>query len=275
MGVASKAKARPDPLSEPDLLHALGQRFCSPSYSFIPGVRNTTGYARTVRTADAIAMSLWPSRGLDLHGFELKSSRSDWKRELDNPEKAEEICAYCDRWWVVVGDESIIQPGELPGTWGLLAPRGQTLIVKVEAPQLTPKPLDRKFLAAIMRRLHELRPDAAITNKAVTAALEAQAKRHLEAQDISLEREKKRYETLEGRIQRFEEVSCVKIDRYPYGDVDKIGAAVRFVVEGGIEGAERKLHWLKKSAEDLLAEVTRAIESAPKDTVARLESVGG
>ena len=39
------------------------------------------GFAGGGRYADAIAMNLWPSRGLAVHGFEIKISRGDWQRE--------------------------------------------------------------------------------------------------------------------------------------------------------------------------------------------------
>ena len=47
-------------------------------------------------SGDAVIMSLWPSRGLELHGVEIKVSRADWKREAADPAKAEAIAAYCD-----------------------------------------------------------------------------------------------------------------------------------------------------------------------------------
>jgi hypothetical protein len=54
-------------------------------------------------------MSLWPSRGIELHGIEIKVSRNDWLKELGDPAKADEIARFCDRWWVAAGDESIHQ----------------------------------------------------------------------------------------------------------------------------------------------------------------------
>jgi len=57
------------------LFELLQKRFPSEEYACLPQVRNATGYSSVIRTADAIAMSLWPSRGLDLHGFEFKSLR--------------------------------------------------------------------------------------------------------------------------------------------------------------------------------------------------------
>lgn len=126
-------------------------------WAFITQVRSTTGYASTVRTADAMAMGLWPSSGLRLIGFELKVSRSDWLHELKQPDKAEEIKQFCDEWYLVVPDPSIVKDGELPEGWGLMTAtgRGHTVKVKKKAVQLEPIDVDRAFLASIFRNITE------------------------------------------------------------------------------------------------------------------------
>jgi hypothetical protein len=99
-----------------------------------------------------MAMSLWPSRGLLLSAFEVKCSRSDWLRELKDPSKAEAFQRYVDFFYLVVSDEKIVAPGELPVTWGLMAPRGGGLGVVVEAPRLQgAQPMSRGMLAALLR----------------------------------------------------------------------------------------------------------------------------
>ncbi len=106
-----------------DMLRQLEARHPKKEWAFLQQVRNSTGFAsRTVRTADFLALSLWPSRGLSLHGFEAKQARGDWKREREDPAKAEEIAQYCDFWWLVVTSASIAPLDEVPETWGLLAP---------------------------------------------------------------------------------------------------------------------------------------------------------
>jgi hypothetical protein len=120
-------------------------------------VRNSTGYGGD-RTCDAIAMSLWQSRGLELHGFEIKCSRGDWLSEMRRPDKADKMFKYFDRWWLAVSDASVVNDYELPPTWGLIVMDK----IKVQAPILTPEPLDRKFLAAIMRRVYETSPESAL-----------------------------------------------------------------------------------------------------------------
>jgi hypothetical protein len=58
----------------------LAARYCAPAWAIFYEVANATG-ANGSRYADAVAMSLYPSRGLELHGFEVKKSRWDWVRE--------------------------------------------------------------------------------------------------------------------------------------------------------------------------------------------------
>src|ERR1035437_8757229 len=87
-------------VSEQSLFEALQVRYKSDAYALFPQVRETTGSACT-RTADAIAFGLWPSRGMEVEGFEIKISRGDWLRELKSPSKAEGIFQFCDRWWIV------------------------------------------------------------------------------------------------------------------------------------------------------------------------------
>lgn len=111
----------------------------------------STGY-QGLRTCDAMALDLWPSGGLRLHGFEIKCSRTDWKRELSDPAKAETFKQYCDHWWLVVADSSIVRGVELPDSWGLLVAGRTALRVGVRAPRLSsPLPLPRSLLACLLR----------------------------------------------------------------------------------------------------------------------------
>ena len=98
-------------------------------------------------------MDLWPSSGLELIGFELKTSRSDWLRELKQDQKAEPIKQFCDRWYVVVNDDYGVlrHHDEVPKDWGVMALNYMGKIdVKKEAPKLSPQPIDRLFLASLM-----------------------------------------------------------------------------------------------------------------------------
>ena len=138
-----------------DIEDMLFNRFCPPAWALIPQVRSATGYITQVRTADALAMGLWPSRGLELHGFEIKIYRSDWLNELRNPAKAEEIAGYCD-FWLLVAPKDLIKVEELPTPWGLMIPHGKTTKIVKQAEKLKSSPPDKLFLAAILRRAQEV-----------------------------------------------------------------------------------------------------------------------
>lgn len=98
-------------------------------------VRNDAGFW-AARTADFMAMDMWPSTGNAIHGHEVKVSRADWLAELRKPEKALPFIEVVDHWWVVVPDAGIVKDDELPADWGLLVlgPRG--LRSKRAAPRL-------------------------------------------------------------------------------------------------------------------------------------------
>lgn len=127
------------------------EKYKEPEYLLLTEVPNATGMKKS-RTADAMAFSLWPSRGLTITGFELKVSRSDWLKERDDPAKAESLARYCDFWYLVVADKNIVQNGELPATWGLIAPRGSKLVVTKDATQLPSENISRGFLMSVLRR---------------------------------------------------------------------------------------------------------------------------
>lgn len=67
-------KTKQTTLSEYELFRALRHHYPAREYALLPQVGNGTG-SRCNRHADALALSLWPSRGLHLNGFEIKSHR--------------------------------------------------------------------------------------------------------------------------------------------------------------------------------------------------------
>jgi hypothetical protein len=87
-------------------------------WAFMAQVRNAAGFDAS-RTLDALAMHLWPSRGLVLHAFEIKVSRSDFLREIKDPAKAEDACRLVEFFWIVA-PKGVVRQGELPPTWGLI-----------------------------------------------------------------------------------------------------------------------------------------------------------
>jgi hypothetical protein len=244
-------------MNEQQLVWALNERYKAPEYSLLPQVRNGTGYQRRARTADAIAMSLYPLRGLEMHGFEIKVSRSDWLRELKDPEKAEELCRYCGRWWIVAGDGKVVSDGELPPTWGLLVPRGKSLMAKVEAPKLDAQPLTRVFFAALMRKASLVVTPQAVIDEAVQKAVQGLQETMKETARINLESATRDFQWLKKSVKEFEEKSGIRITHYNGGN---IGEIVGMLERGGLRSVEGDLIQLR----NLTSRMTQRIDDQLK-----------
>jgi hypothetical protein len=264
--VTRTAKVPSAELTSAELVERLRQRHLGEEWAFFAELRGGTGWTRESR-ADALAFNLWPSRGLELHGFEVKVSRGDWRRELANPAKAEEISRFCDRWWVVTSTDALVFPGELPPTWGWMVPHGSGLRVKVEAPKLEAKPLDRAFIAALMRRAtsgdaSEERVRAAVTEaqKRWESDGRKQAKRAASNAETELA-------LLQKQVRLFEEGSGVKIDSWS-SHPKQIGEAVRVVLGAGGDGEKlvRQLERLAKEARWIAENAEKAVAQWPKDS---------
>lgn len=209
-----------------DLLRA---RYPQKTHALMFEVRNAAGFSAT-RSCDAIAVGLWPSRGLELTGFEIKRSRTDWQREYREPEKADAFTAFCDAWYVVASDDKIVQMDELPERWGLLVATSRENLKCVKAaPKLTPEPLSRGMLATLLKRAieQERGPIKAARDEGFAAGQKYQ--RELE------ERRRKdgldELSTLRKKVDDFERASGIAM--YWERDGAKIGDAVRVVLNGG------------------------------------------
>lgn len=217
-----------------DIRAALIRRFSDPEWAVLFEVRNATGFADNVRSADAIAMSLWPSRGLELYGMEIKVSRYDWQKERATPEKAESIASYCDRWLLVTGHGVVADISEIPPAWGWLEYDGKQLIQRREAAKTEARLCDRKFLAALLRRV----------SKTDDALLEAEVARRVEAINRDFDERVKRAaesRTSYGKdlvkdVEEFEAAAGFKIkDGWSHSPND-VGRAVKAVLASGIDG---------------------------------------
>ena len=214
-----------------EIYAGLEARFCHPAWALVTEVRNATGVVAKERYADALAMSLWPSRGLSLEGIEVKASRSDWTRELKNPAKADAISGYCDRWWVAVGHRDIVRTGELPDAWGLLAPgkTGKTLEVLKEAPRNEKtQPIDRAFLASLFRAaagIHE-RSNARAHDDGFKSGLQQAAYEHKQ---------------LKEGVAKFEQVSGVRLESVTPWNAGNIGEVVKAVLDGHVLTLQKRV----------------------------------
>ena len=168
---------------------ALRDYFSAPAHALLEEVRNRTGYGRVERYADAIVGSLWPSRGLWFGGIEIKVARSDWKKELEDPNKSAEIQRFCRYWWIAA-PVGLVHTGELPQAWGLLEFDGKRLACAKEAPELSPEDPTLPFMMSILRNV----------SKSQQAALDrAHADGRASAES---ERSQQRVDELEGQLRR-------------------------------------------------------------------------
>jgi hypothetical protein len=230
----------------------LRARYPAKTHALLFEVRNDAGFNAN-RSCDALAMGLWPSRGLKLTGFEFKVSRADWLKEYRNPEKAESFSVFCDEWYIVAGDKTLVQPDELPEKWGLLVAEGQRLVCVKEAPKLTPEPLDRGLLAAMLKRAQDQ-----FSAPAKTARDEGYAAGRKSAQDSAAEHagyEKKQLDELRQRVYAFEQASGISLTYS--GDGEKIGRAVSLVMNGAHHQLQYPLQELHRNATSLVDAIQR------------------
>jgi hypothetical protein len=232
---------------------ALKAKLPRAEYALCFEVRNAAGFGAT-RSADAVAMSLWPSRGLEILGFEIKVDRRDWLRELKNPSKAEAIAQYCDRW-IILAPPAIVEQTELPPGWGLWVLHEDGRFAAVVTPPLrTPVPITKDFLAAVLRRAHEADAelvDALIAKQRADEKLQAETRFEREV-EYRVQNRTHRYGELEKAVAAFETAAGIKIgDAWEAGE---IGKAVRLVREKGDDYFIAQAKSLRDRLDRLLAE---------------------
>ena len=233
-------------MTEFELFQALRPFYPAREYALLPQVADGTG-AGTSRHCDALALSLWPSRGLHLSGFEMKSYRGDWLRELKNPAKAEEIAKFCNYWWIVAGGP-FVKAEELPPTWGLMIwDDTKTRLTKIKAaPFREVERPDLPFLAATLRKAQDVMTPS-------TALAEAREEGRVAGQKQGEDRAKydlENYRKLKEQVKAFEKASGIEIGGWCNGK--DIGEAVNQVLNGTVM---RERERLRATAEYLLREL--------------------
>lgn len=224
------------------------------AYVLLPQVRNQTGFSRVVRTADALAVSCWPSRGLYLTGVEIKVSVSDYKAELRDPAKSAEIQRFC-RYWYVAAPAGIVPEAELPDTWGLIEVSRvvgkMTSKVVRKAPVLEADDPTMALVAAIVRCVQDVTvPRFEVDQRIADAVQRSQADR--------ASRTEFELKDLKEAVAAFEATSGVTISRS--WDAGRIGPAVKFVMESGVLQARGMMDELRKRALAIVRQADKALD---------------
>lgn len=253
------------------------------SYRLVEQVADHTGYSAS-RWLDAMAFGLWPSRGLEVHGIEVKVSRADFRREIAAPEKADATASRCDRFFIAA-PAGIVDPLHLDTiapAWGLLevvtdkAGKRSVRTTK-KAERTEAKPIDRDFLAAVMRRL-----------PSVSDELRAEIRAEVEADNESaiataverrIARDSAAYSNLREQVAAFEAAAGIRLQDFTgfgSGRTEDLGRAIRLLTGelGGWESARRRLANVADQAQRRGDDVAEA-SARVRELVAALDSVLG
>lgn len=229
-------KVKKEIWTESNVAALVSKRFPSPAFAFLQSVRNGTGFSRKrTRTADAIAVSCYPSRGLYMTGIEIKCNYADWKKELADPTKAESIQRFC-RFWFVAAPKGMVPLSELPETWGLIECLKNRTVITKDAPRQDCATPDMLFLCSILRNFSDAYVPKIEVQRMVDQRIEV-------AVDNSVRRKEMQLDDLRNVVSEFEDASGISLrQRWETGD---IGKAVKLVREHGVD---RSIHCARKLA---------------------------
>lgn len=242
-----------------NVMIALRTRYAAPEYAFFEEVGDSGSSSRVY--ADGVAINMWASRGYAITGFEVKVSRSDWLRELKQPEKSEPILTKCD-FWYLVAPEDVYVPDEVPSSWGILAFKNGKLFEKRKAPKLEPKAITRAFVAQMFRRSHA-KEEKDISNRVAKALADDRA-----AMTKRIEEEVKRQTRLLREKGDKWDNFLKEIGEPTWTSSEQVTEAVKVVMKAGVTGSYgglsellRKLRWasdaIEKAGTIFLSEDTR------------------
>ena len=148
-----------------DIRNALLVKYTEPDWQLCFEVGNGTG-SNLTRYADAVAICTYPSRGYETIGIEIKVSKADLRKEIENPSKADEVGRFCDKWFLAV-PKGLCDGEDIPASWGVMELRGDKLAVKKAASVQEKAGPTPAFLAAMLRgAVRRTRMQAADTLKA-------------------------------------------------------------------------------------------------------------
>lgn len=245
------------------LIEALRVKYKEPAWAVFEEVANETGFNAS-RRADALAFGIWPSHGHSLHGFEIKSSRSDWLRELRDPDKGDTFLRYCDHFWLVA-EPKVALASEIPATWGWMERTSRGLRVVRDAPKLSPEPAPRTLWASMLRSVNKTMVSKATLNAEVekrTAALQTAYEKRVASADLVHSYDAKAYEALKTAVAQFERLTGLHFDTWtPHETADTINRVSNMTETiRRMQHCQRQIDGLKKTFEDADVQFRRMLE---------------
>lgn len=210
------------------IMVSLRERFAAPEYSFFEEVGDSGSSSRVY--ADGVAINMWASRGYAITGFEVKASRSDWLRELKQPDKAEPVITKCD-YWYLVAPEDVYKPDEVPVSWGILSFKDGQLREKRKPPKLEPKSITRAFVAQMFRRSND-KEEKDISHRVAKAL----AKDRVDMEKTIEERVKQQTRQLRDDGDKWK-AFLAQIGERDWASSEPVIQAVKVVLKSGVTGS--------------------------------------
>lgn len=136
-----------------DIVSLLRQKY-QRGWLFITELRRSPGWV-VDRTIDVFVMHQWPSEGFKRIAYEVKVSKSDFQREIKQPQKRKSFREMCNEFYFIA-PVGIIEAEKVPTDCGLIevTPEGK-FIKTVDSPWLESNP-DWNIVAALVRRALEM-----------------------------------------------------------------------------------------------------------------------
>ena len=243
---------------------AIRRKYGAPEWALFFEVPNGTGgHAR--RRADAIAMNLYPSRGLAIHGLEIKVTKADLRRELLEPAKADEIARYCD-YWSLVTPKGLTDGEQIPMGWGIIEidETGNSRTKKT-ADRKEAEPVGRVFVAAMLRRASEIDMEGREKEVEIRAMRRAEAMQAIRQsrEDNNRVNERHAHDKLKETVREFEQTTGIPVmGRHNHHLTAKTMQALQELGLKGIHGRlaelvnkfsgiERDMEWMRQTADKL------------------------
>jgi hypothetical protein len=239
----------------------LRNRFPESECVLLAEVSDASGFSRS-RSLDFMVINLWQSRGLSISGIERKSNRPDWLKELKNPAKQENHFKHCDYFYLLTDKEGVAKLEEIPETWGWYhINENQVLKIMKAAPKLTPVPIDRSFLCAMLRRAAN--KEKYVHVDTLKTRIEERALQLQTERNFNQEREASEYRTLKDAVDDFEKASGVSIRNW-YATPAKIGEAVRIIVNGNLKGYIERMERVESHAKNIYDDISKNVSELTK-----------
>lgn len=150
MGVARNDNTTVKAMDETARIHGLlHEKYGEDPWYYITEVPHATGgFGRTI---DAIAINVWQSQ-FQLLAFEIKTSRGDFTREVNDPSKRKPFVDLSSQFYFVV-PVGMVQPDEVPAECGLMyAEKTRLKRVKI-AQQREVESIPPGFFRSLVRQL--------------------------------------------------------------------------------------------------------------------------